>query len=86
MPSFVELGVEDITSFCNLLSLHGSKSNDHVTCVYAKYNEEKFHGSRWSFSWLGQKVNIAIAGVALMGGGDFSPWRIRPNIRVISAW
>ena len=28
-------------------------------------------GSRWSFSWLGQKVNIAIAGVTLTGGGDF---------------
>ena len=27
----------------------------------------------WSFSWLGQKVNIAIAGVALTGGGDFGP-------------
>ena len=35
--------------------------------------EEKFGGSRWSFSWLGQKVNIAIAGVALTGGGDFGP-------------
>ena len=27
-----------------------------------------FGGSRWSFSWLCQKVNIAIAGVALSGG------------------
>ena len=24
-----------------------------------------------NFSWLGQKVKIAIAGVALTGGGDF---------------
>ena len=35
------------------------------------------------FSWLGQKVNIAIAGVALMGGGDFGPQRIRPNCHVV---
>ena len=27
----------------------------------------------WLFSWLGQKVNIAIAGVALDGVGDFGP-------------
>ena len=40
----------------------------------------------WSFSWLDQKVKIAIAGVALTGGGDFGPRRIRPNCHVISAW
>ena len=64
MPSFAELGVEDIAIFClcNLLSLHASKS---------KYM--KFGGSKCSFSWLGQKVNIVIAGVALTGGGDFGP-------------
>ena len=34
IPSFADLGIKDIASFCfcNLLSLHGSKSN--VTCVY----------------------------------------------------
>ena len=40
----------------------------------------------WSFSWLGQKVNIAITVVAPMGGGDFGPRRIRPNCHVVSAW
>ena len=45
---------------------------------------EKFGGSKWSFSWLGQKVNIAIAGVALTGGDDFDPRRIRANCHVIS--
>ena len=54
--------------------------------VYGIYiYEEKFGGSRWLFSWLGQKVNIAIA-VALAGGGDFGPRRIRPNCHVILAW
>ena len=32
---------------------------------------------------IGQKVNIAIAGVALVDGGDFGPRRIRPNWLVI---
>ena len=40
--------------------------------------EEKFGGSRWSCSWLGQKVNIAIA-LALTDGDHFGPMRIRPN-------
>ena len=40
--------------------------------MYGKY-------MRWSFSWLGQKVYIAIAGVALTGGGDFGPRRILPR-------
>ena len=30
---------------------------DNVTCVYVWYTyEEKFDGSRWSFSWLFKKV------------------------------
>ena len=53
---------------------------DHVTYVYVwSIYEETFGSSRWSFSWLSQKGNIAIAGVALTGGGDFVPWRIQPN-------
>ena len=60
---------------------------DDVTCVYVwQIYEEKFGGSRWSFSWLGQKVNIAITGVALTGGGDFGPGSNRLNCHVISAW
>ena len=39
----------------------------------------------WSFSWFGQKIHIAIAGVALTGG-DFGPRRIRPNCHVVLAW
>ena len=58
---------------------------DHVTCVYVWQMYEKFGSSRWSFSWLGQKVNITIT-ETLMGGGDFGPRRIRPNCHVISAW
>ena len=36
MPSFVELGVEDIASFCfyNLSSLHGSNSSVQQRDVY----------------------------------------------------
>ena len=30
-------------------------------------------GSRSSFSGLGQNINVAIAGVALTGGGEFGP-------------
>ena len=37
-------------------------------------------------SWLRQEVNTAVAGVALTGGGDFGPRRIRPNSHVVSAW
>ena len=37
MSSFAELDIEDIASFCNFLSLHGSKSNvsprDMCTCM-----------------------------------------------------
>ena len=40
--------------------------------TYDKY-VSSFDGSMWPFLWLGQKVNIAIAGVALTGGGDFGP-------------
>ena len=40
---------------------------DHVICVYVwQIYQEKFGGSRWLFSWLGQKVNISIAGVTLV--------------------
>ena len=53
--------------------------------MYGKYYEETFGGSMWSFSWLGQTVNISMAGVALMGGEDLGPRRIRPNCHVISA-
>ena len=35
--------------------------------------EEKFGGSRWSFSWFCQKVNTTVAGVVLTGGDDFGP-------------
>ena len=60
---------------------------DHVTCVYVwLICKEKFGGSRWSFSWLSQKVNITIAGEALTGGCEFGPRRTRPNYHVILAW
>ena len=57
---------------------------DHMTCVYVREIYEKFGSSRWSCSWLGQKVNIAV--VVALTGGDFGSWRIRPNKHVVSAW
>ena len=33
-----------------------------------------------------ESEHIAIAGVALTGGGDFGPRRIQPNCHVVSAW
>ena len=70
MRRFAELGVEEIASFfiC-FLYMEIRVIFDHVKFVYVlKIYEEKFVGCRWSFSWLGQKVNIAVAGVALTGG------------------
>ena len=70
MLSFAELGVEEIAIFfiCYLFKEVGVMFV-HVEFVYVWYiYEEKFGGIRWSFSWLVQKVNIAVAGVALTGG------------------
>ena len=62
----------------------GIEVNIASFCLEVRVMFENF-GSRWSFSWLGHKVNVAIA-VALIGSGDFSPHRIWPNCHVISPW
>ena len=58
---------------------------NHVTCLYV-WKIYEFGGSRWLFSWLGQKVNIAVAGLALTGGSAFGSRRFRPNCHGVSFW